>query len=292
MAHRTRFASLAGLTAAISMAATPAQAAELPTTTPTGTMGYATSVHAAIGEGADNPFRSSTYDAEADTAEWRRGWGRWGRWGRGGYGWRRGWRGRRGIRGGDILAGAIILGGIAAVASAANNRRRDRDVVIVERDRRYDDRRDYDYRPERRRTDRRISGGSGIDNAVSMCLNEVERDVRVDSVDGASRLAEGWVVTGTIYNGESFSCQIDNSGRVSDIDYLGFSSSATPDLSAPALSASGAAAGQWSDDRYASARADMGSPAYLDDALEAEDAGSEALPAYPGGPLPGEALSE
>ncbi|MCG6119605.1 MAG: hypothetical protein MEP44_03065, partial [Blastomonas sp.] len=43
-------------------------------------------------------------------------------------GWRnRGWRGRnRGIDGGDILAGALILGGIAAVASAASNSSRNR----------------------------------------------------------------------------------------------------------------------------------------------------------------------
>ncbi|MEE4201834.1 hypothetical protein [Erythrobacter sp.] len=304
MAHRAKWIGLAGLIAATSLPATGAHAAQMPAT---GTIGYATSVHSALAQGnATGPgggFSSSSYDAKADTANWRGRWG-WRRgWGRGGWGrgWRGGWRRHRGIRGGDILAGAIILGGIAAVASAANNRRRDRDVVIVERDRVRD--RDYDYRPERRNTRRSTDSGSGIDNAVSRCLNEIERDVRVDSVDGASRVARGWIVTGTLFNGEGFACEIDNSGRVSDINYTGFAEAAPSGAFASAERAP--AGNQWSADRYASARASMESAPYdglaapdaapgaIDgDLAHADDASAEPLPAYPGGPLPGEEFAE
>lgn len=294
MAQRSRLIGSVGLVAAASIAFTPAQAeAASPQGVPLNTVGYATSVHAAFGQTPANPFAASTYDSEAQTSEWRRGWG-W----RGRRGWRR--HRHRGVDGGDVLAGVLVLGGIAAIASAAsnNNRRRDRDVVIVERDRVRDDDRRYDYRPENRRTTTRGSAnGSGIDNAVSMCLNTIERDVRVDSVDGASRVAQGWIVTGSLFDGSGFACEIDNSGRISNIDYgRGFGSGAA--VGGPALAQ---ANGQWSDDRYADARADMGAdPGYAaptgfgqEEAPDlAIDPNDERLPAYPGGPLPGEEFPE
>ena len=120
------------MAAALSMAVTPAQAAELPKAPTSGSS-------LALIEG----FSTSTYDTESDVSEWRRC---------GFYGCRRGWRGRRGVRAGDVIAGVAILGGIAAIASAAsNNRRRDREVVVVERDRRDDD---YRYERERDRDER------------------------------------------------------------------------------------------------------------------------------------------
>lgn len=286
MAHKTRFAGSASLIAAISMAFTPAQA-HAAETAPIATMGYATNV---LSNAPGTAFDSSRYDVDADTAEWRgRGFG-WGR------GWRgRGWRGhRRGVRGGDILAGVLVLGGIAAIASAANNNnRRNRDVVVVERDRVRDDDRRYDYRPENRNTTRSTNSGSGIDNAVSMCLNEIERDVRVDSVDGASRNASGWVVTGSIFNGSGFVCEIDNSGRINNINYGGFSNFEGSDGSRSA-SAGQRAEGQLSDDAYADARAQVGYQNYSEGETTREFAYNDVpvadgpLPAYPGGPLPGE----
>lgn len=264
MTHYRKFGALAGFAAAASMAITPAQAAEVEA--PNGTMGIATATIASLGGNAGGGF-ITTYDTQADTANNYRGF-------RARRGFRRYRRG--GIRGGDVLAGILVLGGIAAIASAAsnNNRRRDRDVVVVERERQRDTQRHDD-----RRTNRSTSGGSGIDNAVSLCLNEIERDVRVDSVDGASRLAEGWVVSGTLFNGSGFTCQIGNDGRIAGIDYSGFASNL------PAGSRSAAVEGQWSDDRYADARSAHGSQAYL-----APD--PQALPAYPGGPIPGQALPE
>jgi hypothetical protein len=228
------------------MAITPAQAASAP---PHGELGYARAVHEA--------FQSSAYDSEAETASDYRGY--------------RGYRRHRhdGVDAGDVIAGVLVLGGIAAIASAASNNRRERerDVVVVERERnRYDN-------PAVRR-----SGGSGLDGAVSQCLGAIERDVRVDSVDGATRLPEGWVVSGTLFNGSGFTCRIDNSGRISDIDYGGFAGSGL-----------GAADGQWSEDRYADARAAMGMQAPDASAtLAYNTAGSAPQPAYPGGPLPGE----
>ena len=74
-----------------------------------------------------------------------------------------GHRDRDGIDAGDIIAGAVILGGIAAIASATSKNKRYRD------DYRYGDR---DYRH---------GGRYGYDNprrAVEMCVNAVERDAR------------------------------------------------------------------------------------------------------------------
>lgn len=264
MTKFSKLGSVAGVIAAASMAATPAHAAEI---VPTGTAGYATAIHADFNEGG--AFDLSTYDEQAETAEYRRRY--------------RGRRYRRGrVRGGDILAGVLILGGIAAVASAAsNNNRRDRE------NRRYEERRD-DRRYDDRRVQRRSSDGSGIDNAVSQCRSAIERDVRVDSIDNASRLAEGWVVTGTLFNGSGFSCQIGNDGRISDINYGG-------DFSG---SLGQAEDNQWSDTRYSRARADAGytqpdraAQRDLPDQARA-DVPSGPQPAYPGGPLPGEEFPE
>ena len=306
---RPHYGAYAGLIAAASMAFTPAQAqaAEID---PVGTAGYATSIHADYRNLARGGLDSTIFSERADTTEYRR----WRR------GWRRGWR-RRGIRGGDVLAGVLVLGGIAAIASAAsNNRRRDREVVVVERDRydrryddrRYDDRRYDDRRLDDRRGNPRSSGGSGIDTAVSMCLSEIERDVRVDSVDGATRVANGWIVSGSLFNGSGFSCEIGNDGRISGIEYGGFSSSrfapsetgsaidnrASAEFSAqlpadaPAdVSADVPAQGQLSDRTYADARAAISGQRFAgvpSDAQPLVPLTSDRTPAYPGGPLPGE----
>ncbi|QIQ85233.1 hypothetical protein [Erythrobacter sp.] len=272
MAFPTRTAAIATFTAALSLTAAPVTAAELP----------ANLVRPAASGSALLPdFNSSRYDPQADTADWRRCWRRWGC-----RGWRgRGWRGRRGISAGDVLAGAVIIGGIAAIASAASNNRRERerDVVIVERDRvryddRYDDRRYDDRRVDDRRWDTRRAddrrgavrraGASGLENAVDMCLSEIERDVRVNEVDNVSRTARGWSVTGSLFDGSGFLCSIGNDGRVERVDYSGFSDgfrgSAAPTPRAPAggeetyippMRSGGG--DQWSDVRYLTARANI-----------------------------------
>jgi hypothetical protein len=291
MAHTTRIGGALGLAAALAMAA-PASAAQLPLAP---TSAPATGSSLALIEG----LSTSTYNPAAETAEWRRcGWrGCWRRGWRGG--WRGGWGRRRGIGVGDVVAGAVIIGGIAAIASAANNnRRRDREVVVVERDRRIDDDRRFDDR----RVNPRASGASGLDGAVSQCLREIERDVRVENVDGASRIPSGWVVTGTIFDGSGFSCEIGNDGRIDDISFGGYRSG-NRDGARSVDPINGRADGQWSDDIYSNARAALGREDTPDAGTRFADAGSavrerpaqplvpltsDRMPAYPGGPVPGE----
>lgn len=290
MALYSRFGASAGLLAALSMVSTPGLAAELPQGLVQSGQGSAV-----FADFDTTRFDITTFDSDTDIAEWRgRGWRR--------GGWRGGWRGHRRVDAGDVIAGVLILGGIAAVASAANNnRRRDREVVVVERDRRDYDRRDYDWREDRRRFDPRDrrgdNGTRGLDNAVDQCVDEIQRDVRVDSVNSVDRTARGWVVTGSLFNGSGFTCAIDNNGRIDAIEYGDFRGAAYD----PAR-AGGQADGQYDDTTYLAARRTM------DDALSGNrtrtfeatgradaplvEVDADLRPAYPGGPLPGEQFPE
>lgn len=239
-----RFSSLSaalGLAATVAMAATPVAAAELPVSPARGQ------------QPAVSVFKSD--DVNAD-------------------GWRR-YRHRDRIDAGDVLAGVLIVGGIAAIASAASNNSRNRDY----RDDRY--RNDYRYRSSDdsyryRRGDTRSNAGSGIDNAVNMCVGAIERDVRVASVDGVDRDASGWLVTGTIYNGDGFSCRIDGNGRVDGINYG--RGSAVPYTGASEDR-------QWDDDRYRQAWARVDAQGQGGATPVPAD---EPQPAYPGGPIDGD----
>lgn len=182
----------------------------------------------------------------------------------------------RGPSAGDVLAGVLIIGGIAAIASAATRESRER------ADYRYRDYRSYpqpnaDYRAPRResRYDAR-----GIDNAVNMCVAEIERDVRVASVDGVDRTGAGWLVTGSVYDGDGFTCSIGNDGRIENVSYgqrsVGYDAPAADDR-------------QWDEDTYLAARARIdGAPA--PDFADAPADGP--LPAYPGGPIEGDYASD
>ncbi len=239
----------------------------------------------------------SRYDPAADTADWRCRWRcGWGGWG-GGWGRHRGWRRNR-VDGGDVLIGAAIIGGALAIASSNNRRQRERDVVVVERDPRIRDNewdRDRPLRDDRRAAPRG-TGSSGLDNAVSMCLDRIERDVRVDTVDNVERTARGWEVSGALFNGAPFACRIGNSGQIDTIDYgQGF--------------AAPRADGQLSDERYAELRAGLGGSVRPDLAVSEasmtapaapaapaasapRSAAATAMPPYPGGPIPGEVIPE
>lgn len=258
MALNTRALALAGAFATTTFLAGPAMAAP---------------VAPAVRAAPVDAFAASRFDPASTSADWRcRGWGCRGR----------GWRRDR-VDAGDILIGAAIIGGIAAIASSNNRRARDRDVVVVERDR---DWRDDQRRFDDRRTPRRGSGASGLDSAVDLCLTRIERDVRVDTVDNVERTAAGWAVSGTLFNGSPFACRIGNDGQIADIDYAGSGSwgGASLDPAAPR------ADGQWSDDRYAAARLAAGGTGQPSARPAPQDAAR--LPAYPGGPIPGEEIPE
>ena len=240
MALRQQFAAMAGMAAALSMAATPASAASLPAKTS----------HAAV-------TTPGAFDADSVNVRNHR----W-------YGYHR----HDHVDAGDVLAGILIIGGIAAIANAASKSERDRREDYRYREYPPEDYRNqpYDYRD--RRGDSRTNGGRGIENAVSMCVSQIERDVRVDQVDSVDRNGAGWRVSGSLYNGERFTCRIGEDGRVDGVDYgSGFSASAEQ-------------GGQLSDDRYAAAWDKVA----RDSQGRAVDAPTGSQPAYPGGPIDGD----
>lgn len=162
-------------------------------------------------------------------------------------------RDRDRIDAGDVIAGALIIGGIFAIASAAssNNDRYDRDYL----------------------------SNDDFDRAVDRCVRQVERGQRIGSVDNVGRTRAGYSVSGTLYDGTPFACQVSGSGRVLDVDY---------GYGGVRYQSGGEVYGeprygdrQYSDDAYARARSQTYSaPA------------GNAQPAYPGGPLPGEDYGE
>ncbi|MCB5424156.1 hypothetical protein H0274_02695 [Altererythrobacter sp. CC-YST694] len=165
---------------------------------------------------------------------------------------------RGGIDAGDVLAGVLIIGGIAAIASAASksDNRTDDGYRYGEPSYPYPDDRPEDYRePGAYRGQGGSYGaysGGGIDNAVSMCTDQVERgNERVANVDNAARTPDGWRISGQLERGGGFDCWIDNDGRIRNVD-LGDAS-----LNGSAYPAQD---NQWNDDTYARARAQAGYP--------------------------------
>lgn len=238
----TTFVSATALAAALSMAATPAAALDMP----------------AVAAPADSYVEVNTGDA-GEANQWRR--------------YRR--HRHRGVDAGDVIAGVVVVGALAAIIGSASSRNRNRDRYEHRRERvRYDDRRDRNRGYQSR----------GIESAVDMCVDQVEyRDNRVENVDRADRSANGWNVTGTLSDGERWSCSIDNAGEVRSIEY-----GATAYSQAPAASSRA----QLSDAAYRNARTTTRTAADEAYSYESTPASVPAddgpRPAYPGGPLPGE----
>jgi hypothetical protein len=170
-----------------------------------------------------------------------------------------------GVSFGDVVAGGLILGGIVAIASAANSSKHKEAYDYPPPPpppSRYDD--GYNYAPPPAPRDRdgydyappRDSGyqSGGINGAVNACVDRVERgNDRVASVDNAARTADGWHVSGQLSQGSGFDCSIGNDGQVRDVSFGNGQS---------AFNEAPSQGGQWSDDAYASAReqADAGNP--------------------------------
>jgi hypothetical protein len=100
---------------------------------------------------------------------------------------------RDGISTGEVIAGALIIGGIAAIAVAASN----------DRDSRYDDR--YDRRGEYSRgsydySDRRFGSRSAVDQCVRAAQRKASRfgRARVTDVTRIERVRGGYEVRGRI----------------------------------------------------------------------------------------------
>jgi len=135
-----------------------------------------------------------------------------------------------GIGAGEIIAGALIIGGIAAIAASSGNDRHDRDY----RDQRYD--RDYrgyrgDYNYGRAGY---ANGRIGSRQAVSQCVRAAEiegrrygRFVNVTDIRDIDRTRNGYRVEGRVTVGNRryaddgrFTCRVDY-GRVSRVTFRG-----------------------------------------------------------------------
>ena len=184
----------AALFAAFGFGAAPLSAAPLPS--------VATSTAVGAMEG---------WSADSDTAHgWRdyRGYR--------GYGWGHRHQHRRGgIDAGDILAGAVIIGGIYAIAKAAERAERDRRQDPYPDDRRFPDETPYEEDREASLYDSNL-----IDRIVDNCVVAVERragrDARVSAIDSVRRDGAGWNVEGDLdqRNDREFLCGTDEAGRV------------------------------------------------------------------------------
>ncbi|MEJ6593843.1 hypothetical protein [Parasphingorhabdus sp.] len=195
MTKMTRFSAFVTSTALVFTGFSPAMAAPM---------------HSGIAIATPIDVAALGWTADSGTAK---GWGDYRR--------DRGYRGHRrhrdGISGGDLLAGILVIGGIAAIASAASKNSRDR---------RYEDR---DYRSENQRDDgrradlrddSRYGRGSGdMESAINACSDAAERqagrDARVSAIESVVRDGDGWRVEGELSNSEqgSFLCGASE-GRV------------------------------------------------------------------------------
>jgi hypothetical protein len=113
------------------------------------------------------------------------------------------YRGHDGIDAGDVIAGALIIGGIAAIASAASNNRNDRyDRGYGYRDNDY---RGWDYRNGRGYGDNGYyQNGYGSRTAVDQCVRAAQIEARrygnarVTDVTRIDRIRGGYEVRGRL----------------------------------------------------------------------------------------------
>ena len=132
----------------------------------------------------------------------------------------------RGVDAGDVIAGALIIGGIAAIAAAASDNDHDRDRYRHDRDYRYD-RAGYRYRA-------RMSPRQAVHQCVRAAENDASRyrhgRANVTDIRRVRERRNGYDVKGRLtvdshhfrrgYDSGQFTCKV-RYGRVADIDYRG-----------------------------------------------------------------------
>ena len=140
----------------------------------------------------------------------------------------RGWHHHHdGLDAGDVFGGLLIVGGVAAIASAVSKSNKDRQAREDDRYRDYPDYRDDGYRdapPPHAyddRDDRNDPGRYGpapalsADGAIDACVDAVEQGRRsIDGVDSVNREGDGWRVSGRDRDGRDFACSVDRDGRI------------------------------------------------------------------------------
>lgn len=148
----------------------------------------------------------------AHARHWGGGWGGWDR------------HHDRSVDVGDVLTGILIIGGIAAIASAASSNNRDR-----RRDDRGDNHRGQNgsYPGDRSAgygndNDQQWQLAGGIDKAVGQCAAEVSRgSARVQAVESIDRDGDGWRVQGRTGSGQQFTCVVDAGGQIRTVQVDG-----------------------------------------------------------------------
>lgn len=167
---------------------------------------------------------------------------------------RRGWGGHRrhhddGIDAGDVFAGILILGGIAAIASAASSskdKKADDEYRYPEPDYRGSDYRGADTRGRDWDQSSSRDASRSIDLAVDACTGAAGREGAVADIYGVQRTGNGYQVSGRLENGDEFACTATGDGRIDELTIDG-RKVASRDLAAPPAESG--------DDRYDTAAA-------------------------------------
>lgn len=136
--------------------------------------------------------------------------------GHGGGGW--GHHGD-GIDAGDIFAGLLIMGGIAAIAGAISQRnaeQRDEPQPVPDKYREFPNEGDVGG-GEAPNGWRSGAHPSSLDQAVEMCADEAQNRGDVDQIWDAGPMDGGFVVRGNLVSGDSFTCKVDSAGRIAQM---------------------------------------------------------------------------
>jgi hypothetical protein len=138
------------------------------------------------------------------------------------HGWGDHHRHDDGISAGDVLAGLLVIGGIAAVASAASKNSKTAGEPYHYPDGAKEGGRDgADYGNPREEPSTVGRNSRNLDAVVDKCVREVERSQPVDTVESVDRDGDGWRVEGVVRSGEDFTCDVDRDGRIQGISVDG-----------------------------------------------------------------------